>query len=38
MVSDHLRYAQALAGTDLILPISRTSADDLKSLVAGAGL
>jgi hypothetical protein len=31
MVSDHLRYAQDLAGADLILPISRTSADDLKA-------
>jgi glycosyltransferase involved in cell wall biosynthesis len=29
MISEHLRYAEALAGADFILPISRTSSDDL---------
>jgi glycosyltransferase involved in cell wall biosynthesis len=31
MVPEHQRYAQALAGADLILSISNTSADDLKA-------
>jgi len=31
MVPEHLRYAQALVGADLILPVSRTSGDDLKA-------
>jgi glycosyltransferase involved in cell wall biosynthesis len=31
MIAEHGRYAQALAGADLVLPISRTSADDLQS-------
>jgi glycosyltransferase involved in cell wall biosynthesis len=31
MIPEHLRYAQALAGADLILSISKTSALDLKA-------